>query len=295
MKKSKKPLHKLPQLTKLKHAVYDFLNKPGFRPILGILASIMASIRVKKLCRFSYNGEWIQKFPTGTLVEPRLSLWTAPEIEAHTRDIFLYKYAPKKGDTVIDVGAGTGWETLYYSKSVGASGRVISIEAHPTTFRCLSKLCEINGLKNVTPMQVAVGSEEGEIRFSDSEDHEGNRVDSSESGIRVRAVTLDNMTRSLGIKTVDLIKMNIEGAERPALSGMRELVHNTKHVCISCHDFLAGNSPSDEYRTKADVIKFLKENGFSVFVRESDVRSNVRDFVYGINDRLVKNPSELKS
>jgi hypothetical protein len=81
--------------------------------------------------------------------------------------------------------------------------------------------------------------------------------------------------------------MNIEGAEKLALSGMREMVQRTKHVCISCHDFLANEGGPDELRTKADVIRFLKHNGFAVVLRESDVRENVRDFVYGLNEKLL--------
>jgi hypothetical protein len=76
--------------------------------------------------------------------------------------------------------------------------------------------------------------------------------------------------------------MNIEGAETSALVGMGDLVQKVKNVCISCHDFLATADPrTNELRTKADVIRFLKQNGFAVTLRESDRRPNVRDFVYG--------------
>src|SRR6516165_8867283 len=86
---------------------------------------------------------------------------------------------------------------------------------------------------------------------------------------------------------VDLLKMNIEGAERLALSGMGEMVQKTRNVCISCHDFLANGGGPNEMRTKADVIDFLKQNGFLVSLRESDGRCNVRDYVYGQNEKLA--------
>ena len=101
--------------------------------------------------------------------------------------------------------------------------------------------------------------------------------------------TLDNIFGSLALSRVDYLKMNIEGAEGPALSGMRELVQHTRNVCISCHDFLADTGGPNELRTKANVVHFLKENGFAVSLRESDVRSNVRDFVYGVNQKLASN------
>ena len=70
--------------------------------------------------------------------------------------------------------------------------------------------------------------------------------------------------RSHGLSQVDFLKMNIEGAERLALSGLGEMVRKTKNVCIACHDFLANEGGPNEMRTKADVIRFLKQNGFAV-------------------------------
>ena len=187
----------------------------------------------------------------------------------------------------MDVGAGTGWETLLFSKSVGMSGRVISIEAHPLVFRCLAKMRAENRLENVTLFQVAVADRERETQLSDSAEHEANSIIGVASGIRVACTTLDHIFRSLQLSRVDLLKMNIEGAERLALSGMGEMVQKTRNVCISCHDFLANGGGPNEMRTKADVIDFLKQNGFLVSLRESDGRCNVRDYVYGQNEKLA--------
>src|SRR4051812_39458381 len=120
----------------LKHSVYRLLNRPGFRPILTAASAAIATVRVRRLCKVSYDGEWVHRFPTCTLVEPRCTLWTPQRIEALVEDIFLDKYIPRKGDVIVDVGAGAGWETLFFSRSVGASGRVVSVEAHPGVFRC---------------------------------------------------------------------------------------------------------------------------------------------------------------
>jgi FkbM family methyltransferase len=274
---------------KLKHSLYKLLNRSGLRFILTASAATIATMRVGKLCKVSYEGEWVQKFPSRTLVEPRLSLWTPKQIERHTSDLFMYQYLPREGDTIVDVGAGTGWETLLFSRRVGRSGRVISIEAHPRVFRCLSKMRAENRLENVTLVQAAVADQEGEVQLSDSPEHEANSIIGVVSGIRVACTTLDYIFRSLELSRVDFLKMNIEGAERLALSGMGEMVRKTKNVCISCHDFLADGGGANEFRTKADVIAFLKQNGFVVSLRESDGRCNVRDYVYGLNEKLLTN------
>jgi FkbM family methyltransferase len=249
----------------------------------------MATVRVGKLCKVSYEGEWVQRFPSCILVEPRLTLWTPKQIEDNILDWWLYQYRPAEGDTVVDAGANSGWETLFLSRSVGASGRVISIEAHPDTFRCLSKMCDKNQLANVTLFQSAIGDQEREVRISDYDEHEANRIVEVGSGIRVGGTTLDHIFRSLQLSRVDFLRMNIEGAETLALSGMREMAQRTKNVCISCHDFLANEGGGNEFKTKADVVTFLKQNGFAVLLRESDTRCTIRDTVYGLNERLLTN------
>jgi hypothetical protein len=136
-------------------------------------------------------------------------------------------------------------------------------------------------LENVTLIQAAVWDREQELYLSDSDDHEANSAVAKGSGVPVTGTTLQSIFRSQGLSRVDFLKMNIEGAETNALAGMGEMVRSVKNVCISCHDFLAtADASTNELRTKADVIRFLKQNGFVVTLRESDSRSNVRDFVY---------------
>src|ERR1700678_4146394 len=103
---------------KLKHRLFKLLNRPGLRSILTALATIIATVRVGKLCRVSYEGEWVQRFPSCTLVEPRLTLWTPKQIESSTFDLWMHQHLPGEGETIMDVGAGTGWETLFFSRSV---------------------------------------------------------------------------------------------------------------------------------------------------------------------------------
>jgi len=147
-------------------------------------------------------------------------------------------------------------------------------------------MCQKNGLENVTLIQAAAGNQEGEVRISDTE-HTANTIITVGSGIRVPGTTLDNIFRSCGLSRVDFLKMNIEGAEKLALSGMREMVQKTRNVCIGCHDFLADEGGPEEMRTMSDVIRFLTENDFAVFVGESGFLEN---YVYGVNEKLRTNP-----
>jgi FkbM family methyltransferase len=185
---------------------------------------------------------------------------------------------------VFDVGAGVGAETLLFSRLVGPSGTVVSLEAHPRTFERLARLCEVNRLHNVIPLQVAATDGDGTTSISDSDQYLLNTlVGGAGDGIDVNARRLDTLAPELGVTRIDLLKMNIEGAERLAIRGLEGVIGSTRHVCISCHDFLGG----EEMRTKEDVRRFLVEHGFDVRSREDAPEPWTRDYLYGVNRRNV--------
>ena len=75
---------------------------------------------------------------------------------ANAADTWFHVYQPRPGDLIIDAGAGKGEDTIVFSRAVEPIGKVLSIEAHPTTFSCLRLFCELNHLQNVTPVNFAL-------------------------------------------------------------------------------------------------------------------------------------------
>ena len=198
--------------------------------------------------------------------------------------MFLWEYRPRSGDIVFDIGAGIGAETLLFSRLVGRTGRVVSLEAHPRTFKRLVDLCDVNRLGNVTSLQVAVSDNDGGVVISDLEHHLHNTMlETNGDGIEVPARRIATIAAELGITRIDLLKMNIEGAERLAIQGMGTLLANTRHVCISCHDFLADEDGPEELRTKGFVREFLQQRGFQVTTRDDAPDPWTRDYVYAVN------------
>jgi len=86
------------------------------------------------------------------------------------------------------------------------------------------------------------------------------------------------MLPELGIERVDLLMMNIEGAETDALRGASGLMGSIRNSVISCHD----SSPATTcraMRTKADVRALLEDAGFEVTQQEHR-HPWVRDTLY---------------
>jgi FkbM family methyltransferase len=273
-------------LTRLWRKMLQVLDRPGRRRLLIVPGSIWTSFTYRTPCLVYWRDEaWIHRYRGARIPHASLGRAAPPSVlTATARELVLYEYTPRSGDVVFDIGAGVGAETLLFSRLVGGSGRVVCAEAHPRTYERLVNLCDVNKLANVTPLQVAVSNTEGTALLSDLEHHLQNTVvEAGSRGIEVPARRIDTIAAELGITTIDLLKMNIEGAERHALQGMGAMLANTRHVCISCHDFLAEDGGPDTLRTKAFVRDFLLEHGFRLTSRDDASDPWTRDYVYGEN------------
>lgn len=272
-------------LTRLWRKALQVLDRPGRRGLLIGPGSIWTSFTYRRPCLVYWrDGAWIHHYRGAKIPHASLGRAAPPSVfTAAARELFLYEYTPGAGDVVFDIGAGIGAEALLFSRLVGGSGRVVCAEAHPRTYKRLVDLCNVNSLANVTPLQVAVSDADGAVRISDLDHHLQNTVlEPGDRGIEVPARRLDSIAAELGIRSIDLLKMNIEGAERLAIQGLGALLPSTRHVCISCHDFLADQGGPEELRTKAFVHDFLAEAGFRVTTRDDAPDPWARDYVYAV-------------
>lgn len=265
----------------VKQRVFESLDRPWTRWALPPVGSVFVTARRRTPCFVTRSGNtWVHRYPDGVVVQRVLGGDTVRELDRITRDEFFYKYTVKDGDTVVDVGAGTGGELLTFSRLAGDAGRVVSIEAHPETARCLEMAAELNQLTNVTVVSSAVSDHSGTIVISDDVAHIGNSTNVM-TGQEVPAVRLDDLLEQLGIESIDFLKMNVEGAERPALDGMTSSLSRVRNLSISCHDFKADRTGDDWFRTKKDVKAQLTASGFTVCER-IDQRPWIADTLYGV-------------
>src|SRR5712692_8059274 len=80
------------------------------------------------------------------------------------------------GGTVIDVGAHIGRYTLMAGSAVGPSGRVIAIEPGPDTFTLLRENADLNRMTWITPIQAALGKEDGSAELFTGSDQATNSL-----------------------------------------------------------------------------------------------------------------------
>ncbi|MFN0154043.1 MAG: FkbM family methyltransferase [Gaiella sp.] len=223
------------------------------------------------------NGVLTYRYPGG--IYTVRGMGTPAELESQTRDLFLWDYTPAEGDVVVDCGAGSGTEALVLASVVGEVGQVVAIEAHPASFAKLELVRRLNRLRNVSPVHAAVTDTLGVVRISDLPNDQANSIVGvhGRSGVDVPAERLDHLLPKLGIERIDLLKMNIEGAELRALQGLGEYIHRVRHIVVACHDFAAARG--EEMLSLEPVRAFLEGAGFEVR-RRADERYWVAHYLY---------------
>ena len=154
----------------------------------------------------------------------------------HEEDVRKH-FNPKKGDTVIDIGAAFGLYTITSSKRVGANGKVIAIEAHPDSFEMLNRNIKLNGLTNVTTLNYAVYSKETKVKIYSNYTIMSERIREEqvkEKFVEVNADTLDSILQQNGIRQeqINWIKIDVEGAEFEVLKGAHNTLSNSKDIAL---------------------------------------------------------------
>ena len=201
------------------------------------------------------------------------------------RNESLAFYQPAAGDVIVDAGAGLGEETLCYSSLTGPNGKVYAIEANPAVFNILEKTIALNELSNVKSFNLAIYTENSPVQM-DEEDpsYEAGYIKNTPGPRGIPGMTMANFMISNNITTIDLLKANIEGAERFLVDTITSGQYlNIRHVAIACHDFRFRKEGNSFFKTKEHVIGVLEKNGFIVQTRNTGIEY-LDDWVYGSNN-----------
>lgn len=136
------------------------------------------------------------------------------------------------GTVMLDIGANIGYYTLLAASRVGNTGKVMAFEPSVANCTLLHKSLQANHFENVVLHNVAVAETASVVGFR-MHDSNGSILPEplSPHAEHVRAVTLDQV---LGDEPrIDLIKMDIEGAEGRALQGMHRVIQRCRPVIFT--------------------------------------------------------------
>lgn len=230
------------------------------RPIRFIAAKLLLATGISPIFTINQPGFRLRFYPT--------NLSTAVWINRHARDDArsLFSAYTQAGDYIVDVGSNIGDTALCFSSLVGVGGHVVAVEPHPRTFRFLQGNLHLNRATNVTALNCALGPERGEVQLLDQKWDDMNRVVNHGGLVHVPMQILDDIVDPR--QRVNLLKIDVEGFELPVLRGGGETLHRTDCVCS---EFGAEHCQRYDY-FMADMLVFLKDYGFSLFVQNGPQR-----------------------
>jgi len=170
------------------------------------------------------------------------------------------------GMTFLDIGAAFGQYTLLAAGAVGNSGKVYAFEPDPVSFDWLDRNVRRNYLGNVTAVEIALGDTVGALDlYIGAPDNLGTtslrqQYNYSGRAVRVDVMPLDRYFERVGLDRVDVIKMDVEGAESLVLRGAQKLLAMRPAMIIEFEE-------SNQVRfgsSCAELARMLIEKGYKL-------------------------------
>jgi FkbM family methyltransferase len=179
----------------------------------------------------------------------------------------------KPGMTVLDIGANIGYYALIAARLVGPTGRVYAFEPDPRNCDLIKKSSQANGYTNLVCFQAAVSKVTGRAGlYLDSESWahsmSAGNITHPAGSLEVDTVRLDDLfARGLLGETVDLMKIDVQGAEALVCEGAAGLLRRARPT------LLMELEPKSLRNMGADPRRWLNslhEYGYAIRILDDD-------------------------
>ena len=168
----------------------------------------------------------------------------------------------------LDVGANIGYHTLFACSRVGAQGRVIAIEPNPDNCRLIQASAKRNGFSNLVLHQIAVADRRRTVSLKVTAGSNGH-ISLNDPIAGTEAVMLDDLLQNE--RSVDVVKIDIEGAEPLALRGMAVALKRYRPIIIT--EFMPIGLQEVSGVDGEAYLKLIRSSGYSLHLldRQSPV------------------------
>jgi len=175
-----------------------------------------------------------------------------------------------QGGTALDIGAQIGYLTLVCATAGERKTRVFSFEPEPVNIGQFQTNVGLNNLNNVTLVPKAVSSQPGVIKLYLSNDFNSGTHSTiaddpnvSSQFVEVPCITLDDFVSENDLRTVDLIKIDVEGAELEVIQGAANILQSKYPTLII--ELSEGIQASRGYSTPA-FNQMMSDFGYSPYL-----------------------------
>ena len=205
-------------------------------------------IRLAKLPRYV---ETKTDLPGSQFGIPDAASFLASWEEIIDREIYDFKCITDS-PRILDCGANVGVSCLFFRRRF-PKAKITAFEPDPKIFSYLKHNMEHAGINNLELLDKAVWVCETKLNFG-SEGSDAGRIGGSSGMIPIEVDTV--RLRDYLNEQIDLLKMDIEGAECEVFADIAPLLYNIRNVFVEYHS-IAG-----EPQELDSLIKILKDGGF---------------------------------
>ncbi len=204
--------------------------------------------------KISLRGQWV-------CVPYSIASWYLLKgYEPEVSDIISRLLPP--GGKAVDVGAHIGYHTILMADVAGPAGRVVAVEPTHYNLQFLRHNIRLNHMHNVTALPYAAGSKNETQRLYRGANslmnsfYADNTLGEAGGSEDVTVIPLDSLIQG----PVDLIKLDIEGAEIDALQGMVALLNHSPNINL----IVEWNPPTQisAGHSGTALLDWLEEHGF---------------------------------
>jgi len=217
-----------------------------------------------------FNSNKIIKYKEKNILEPiflrigTADIGTFIQIFVNKEYDFVTKYQPK---VIIDAGANIGLASIYFANKYPIA-KIIAIEPEKNNYQMLEK--NVEKYKNIIPLQSALWHKNESIRLVDTGlgtdsfiTQKNDEINSSFQGVlshlvnenknssvcyQVPGMSMDKILKDYGLQEVDILKIDIEGAEVEVFKNTSSWIKKINSISIELHDFMKKGCSESFYK-----------------------------------------------
>ncbi len=243
-----------------------YLRTVGFSGLLYLIKSKVMNSEVS----FNLNRQdCIYPF---RLRIPSSDLPTYEQVFINQEYDFLVKTQPK---TIVDAGANIGLASIYFVNKY-PDAKIIAIEPEQSNFELLKD--NVAPYPNIIPIQAALWHKNDQINLIDPGLGKWGFMtemkDSSENlpgdiCHTVEAITVDKIMKEFNLEKIDILKIDIEGAEREVFSNTSSWIEKVDSIIIELHErmkagcnrsFFCGSNGFDNEWSQGENVYLSRRN-----------------------------------
>ena len=183
-----------------------------------------------------------------------------------------YKFAiDRDPEVIIDAGANIGLASIYYSIKYPET-KVIAIEPESSNYGLLKE--NIKHYPNISSTQKALWHTNTILKISNPNDYKFSfRVEESVGSQEVLSITIEELMEQYELPFIDILKMDIEGAEKEVFSSQPNWLSRVGMIAIELHDKIKAGCSRSFYTAIDPLVKKEYRKGENVFIVTTNVKN----------------------